>query len=67
MIVAILLVPALTVLPSAALVHVVWWLVGDFPLEHVGVPHRASVRRTPAVRYDFERRSTGMSRDVRAW
>ena len=38
MIAVILGSPALTVLAGIGIGHVVWWVVGDFLLEHVGVP-----------------------------
>jgi len=99
MIATMLQSPAFSVLAGIGLMHVIWWLLGDFLLEHIGVPfidggsaresewrepadsarHAPSSRRAtharhpserrhvsrPAV-YERDRRSTGMSRGVRA-
>jgi hypothetical protein len=100
MIATMLQSPAFSVLAAIGLFHVIWWLLGDFLLEHVGIPfldggsarecerrepadrahHASSSRRAtharhpserrqptsrPAI-YERDRRSTGMSRGVRA-
>lgn len=55
MIATMLQSPAFSVLAAIGLFHVIWWLLGDFLLEHVGIPFldgdsaRESERREPSV------------------